>query len=83
MKRKREEKRKHQHQQTQAKPKYWLTVILGALIPSGLLTGYIYRIPARFIAPPIIILLWIVASLFIWQRANARAYGDEWWQGHR
>jgi undecaprenyl pyrophosphate phosphatase UppP len=81
MKRKREEKRKQQ--QAQKKPNYSLTVILAALIPTCLFTGAVYRIPARFIAPPVVILLWIVASLFVWQRANARAYGDEWWQDHR
>lgn len=84
MKKKREEKRKEPRQQHQVgKPRYWLTVILAGLIPTGLLLGAVYKIPVRFVAPPVIILLWIVASLFMWQRANARSYGDEWWQDHR
>lgn len=84
MKQKREEKRKNALRQPQTyKPNYWLTIILAGLVPTILLLGEIYKIPIRFVVPPVIILLWLGASLLMWQRANVRSYGDEWWQDHR
>jgi hypothetical protein len=71
MKLKREEKHKWYHSQPPEKNNRLLPLILICLIPISIATAHLYRIPARFIVPSVVMMLWVVGAMLLWQRATA------------
>ena len=80
MKRKRSEKRWWQFSKKPSHNPYLLPLILAGLVPMTIGIANVYRIPARYVVPMLILVIWIVVSLLLWQHAHAHASSSEWWQ---
>lgn len=60
--------------------RWWLLVIVGAIIPLTMILGSQFGVPQRITLPILVVTALVFGSMAIWMRANANATGDEWWQ---
>lgn len=61
------------------KPIAWM-IYLGAAIPLGILLGVYFHISQDILIVFATISLLVFGAVLMWNRANANATGDEWWQ---
>ncbi len=60
--------------------RWWLLIVVGALIPLSLILGSEFNIPQRFTILIAVVAALVFGSMLLWMRANANATGEEWWQ---
>lgn len=61
----------------------WKTVLASLeimIIPGIILLGILLHLSQAFIVPAVIFLALLLGAFALWNRANKRADGSEWWQ---
>ena len=66
--------------QSSKQQRWWLLVLVGAIIPLTLLLAHEFDLAQRFTVPIIVVTALVFGSMAMWMYANANATGDEWWQ---
>lgn len=62
-------------------PHVWLSIILTGLLVAGSIIARQYQLPARLLIPALVIGIWILASLLLWQYGNYNApHHQMWWE---